>query len=90
MSKLYSSAENFLQYGLGYALFYESKVVSEAYAHIGQGFAEISIRTDPEYRKQGYAQLVCNDLINELLLHYTCSKVWQSSLSTGDKLAKDK
>jgi len=54
-SELYGSDENFLAHGLGYALCIESEVISEAYASIGLGCAEIGVITHPDYRTKGYA-----------------------------------
>lgn len=62
-SELYTSVENFLQYGLGYALCKDGQVLSEAYATIGGGYAELSVVTSPDFRKKGYAAQVLAALI---------------------------
>jgi|GEM_PF-4581409 len=52
---IYGSDENFLQYGTGYAYVEDGVVLSEAYASIGRGYAEIAIATHPDHRGKGYA-----------------------------------
>lgn len=66
-SELYGSDENFLAHGTGYALFIGSEVVSEAYANIGGGYAEISIITHPDYRGKGYAAQIVSHLIKQCI-----------------------
>lgn len=84
-SESYGSDENFLAYGVGYALCIGSEVVSEAYAGIGNGYAEIGVITHPNYRGKGYATVITSHLIkqcidSELIPKWSCNANNQASL----------
>jgi hypothetical protein len=67
-SELYVSDTNFLKSGQGYALCIGDDVISEAYASIGGGYAEISVITHPDYRGKGYASQIVFHLIQNALM----------------------
>lgn len=90
-SELYGSDENFLRYGVGYALCKGSSVVSEAYASNGGGFAEIGVITHPDHRNKEYATLIVSHLINECeklqtIPQWSCNVDNRASLGTGLKM----
>lgn len=64
-SELYLSDEDFLKYGMGYALCNDEQILSETYATIGGGYAELGVITQPDYRKRGYAIQICNFIIKK-------------------------
>ncbi|WP_341756846.1 MULTISPECIES: GNAT family N-acetyltransferase [unclassified Candidatus Tisiphia] len=90
-SQLYGSDENFLMYGTGYALLLGSQVVSEVYASIGGGYADIGIITHPDYRGKGYGTQIASHLIKQCL-HTKITPKWscnvdnRASLHTALKL----
>ncbi|MCC2646355.1 MAG: hypothetical protein K0R02_420, partial [Rickettsiaceae bacterium] len=54
MCRRFGSAENFLQYGKGYALCEGTRIVAEIYtAYCGANEVDLSIFTHPDYRRQG-------------------------------------
>jgi len=62
--------------------------VSEAYASIGGGYAEISVITHPDYRGKGYAALISSHLIrqcidNQITPKWSCNVDNRASLNTG-------
>jgi len=60
----YSSVENFLEKGIAVCILHGGSVVAEAYADMNiLGFREIGIRTQEQYRKQGFATIACAHLI---------------------------
>src|SRR5205085_2112096 len=78
-------------HGTGYALFLGSEVVSEAYATIGGGYAEIAIVTHPDYRGKGYAAQIVSHLIQKCIDAkitpiWSCNIDNRSSLNAGLKL----
>ncbi|MFI4956630.1 MAG: GNAT family N-acetyltransferase [Gammaproteobacteria bacterium] len=88
---LYGSEENFLQHGLGYALCHGTRVVSEAYASIGGGFAELAVTTHPNFQSRGYATHVSSHLIRDCLNanitpQWSCNVNNTASLNTALKL----
>ena len=90
-SELYGSDENFLRYGIGYALCKGSDIVSEAYASEGGGYAEIGVITHPNHKRKGYATLIVSHLINEckksqIIPQWSCNVDNRASLSTGLKM----
>ena len=87
-SALYGSDESFLAHGTGYALCIGSEVVSEAYASIGGGYAEIGVITHPNYRGKGYATLIISHLIKQCIdaqiaPQWSCNVDNRASLNTG-------
>lgn len=90
-SELYGSDENFLRYGIGYALCKGSNVLSEAYVSSGGGYAEIGVITHPDHKRKGYATLILSHLINEceksqIITQWSCNVDNRASLSTGLKM----
>lgn len=90
-SVLYGSDENFLIYGTGYALCIGSEVVSEAYAGIGNGYAEIGVITHPSYRGKGYAAIITSHLIKQcvdaqLIPKWSCNVDNEASFNTSLRL----
>ena len=91
-SKIYGSELNFISLGLGYALLLNDKtLVSEAYASIGGGYAEIGVVTHPNYQRKGYATLVASHMCKvclekNLIPQWSCSKSNLSSIKTSLKL----
>lgn len=90
-SELYGSADNFLRYGTGYALCLGSEAVSEAYASIGGGHAEIGVITNSAYRGKGYAAQIVSHLIKhcvdeKIIPQWSCNADNRASLSTGLRL----
>lgn len=87
-SALYGSDENFLAYGTGYAICIGSKVVSEAYASVGVGYAEIGVITHLNYRGKGYTALIISHLIKQCIdaqitPKWSCNEDNRASLNTG-------
>ena len=69
-SMTWETVENYVNNGLGYCIRFEDKVVS----HAGSIFPftkhlEIQVDTDPEYRRNGFATIVCAKLIEHCLLN---------------------
>ncbi len=61
----WNSESDFLQNGIGYSLLYNGQLASMAFAgYILDNKLEIGIETVPEFRKKGYAELVCSALID--------------------------
>lgn len=90
-AELYGSDENFLRYGIGYALCKGSIVVSEVYANSAGGYAEIGVITHPDHRNKGYAALIVSHLINEceklqIISQWSCNVDNRASLSAGLKI----
>ena len=90
-SELYGSDKNFLVHGTGYALCIGAQVVSEAYASIGGGIAEIGVITHPDYRGKGYAALIVSHLIKQcidaqIIPEWSCNVDNRLSLNTGLKM----
>ena len=66
ISELYGSPETFINSGVvGYALCLDDQVLSETYAMIGNGYAEIGVVTHVEHRHKGYASQIVTALIEE-------------------------
>ena len=90
-TKLYGSEDNFLQHGLGFALCHDERIVSEAYARTGGGFAELMVNTHPNYQSRGYAAQVSSHLIREcmsanLTPQTSCHVDNKASINTALKL----
>lgn len=66
-AELYGSDENFLEHGIGYALCVGSDVVTEEYASIGGGYAELSVITHPDCRGKGNAKYIVSHLIKQCI-----------------------
>ena len=69
-SKTWENVENYINHGLGFCIRYDDKVVS----HAGSIFPytkylEIQVDTDPDYRNNGFATVVCAKLIEQSLLN---------------------
>jgi GNAT superfamily N-acetyltransferase len=88
---IYGSDKNFLQYGTGYAYVEEGVVLSEAYASIGRGYAEIAIATHPDHRGKGLAAhpllpLFKKCAVENLIPIWSCQLDNRSSLKAALKL----
>jgi GNAT superfamily N-acetyltransferase len=67
-SRFWSSAQDFIENGLGFCIIKDDDVVSICYAAaISDGLAEIDVATDEAYRQQGLAALVSQQFIRECL-----------------------
>lgn len=67
-SRFWSSAQDFIENGLGFCIIKDDDVVSICYAAaISDGLAEIDVATDEAYRQQGLAALVTRQFIRECL-----------------------
>lgn len=61
----WDSADDFLENGVGFSLFYDNKLASTAYsAFIHDDKLEIGIETVAEFRGKGFAQYTCSSLID--------------------------
>ncbi|MHA2278941.1 MAG: GNAT family N-acetyltransferase, partial [Candidatus Kariarchaeaceae archaeon] len=64
----WDSANDFLEYGIGYSLFFDNKLAATAYsAFIHDDKLELGIETIPEFRGKGFAKLTCSSLIDYCL-----------------------
>jgi GNAT superfamily N-acetyltransferase len=80
----WDSANDFIENGVGFSLYYEEKLAATAYsAFIHDEKLELGIETIPEFRGRGYARLVCSALIDYCIEnHY--DPVWSCRLeNTG-------
>jgi RimJ/RimL family protein N-acetyltransferase len=65
-SRFWSSAEDFVENGLGVCLMKEDEVVSLCYAAtVVDGLAEVDVVTDPEFRGRGLASVTTRRFIKE-------------------------
>lgn len=61
----WETAEDFLKNGIGFSLYYKNKLASTAYSSCINGTQlELGIETVPEFRGKGFAQYVCQALID--------------------------
>lgn len=64
----FKSVEQFLQYGLGYAILKDGEIIAGASSYsYSEGFIDITIGTVPEYRRKGLALACASKLIIECL-----------------------
>ena len=64
----WKNAEQFCNQGVGFSLFYDSKLASTAYsAYMHDNYLELGIETVEEYRGKGLAQYACSALIDYCL-----------------------
>lgn len=88
----YGTAENFLRYGFGLCLMSEDEICSEAYAAVlGVGHYDIGIVTHDKYRRQGFAYLTCQHLMQlceerGFRTYWNCSQSNAGSVATARKL----
>ncbi|MEE1963902.1 GNAT family N-acetyltransferase [Allomuricauda taeanensis] len=86
----WETEEDFLTKGVGFSLYYKNKLSSTAYSScINASQLELGIETVPEFRGKGFAQYVCQALIDYCIEHQF-EPVWACRLeNTGSyKLAK--
>ena len=87
-SMTWETVENYVNKGLGYCIRFDDKVVS----HAGSIFPftkhlEIQVDTDPEYRGNGYATVVCAKLIEQCLLN-DIIPYWEAHTEISAKIAE--
>ena len=76
----WNSAEDFLENGVGFSLFYDNKLVSTAYSSFIHGDKlEIGIETVEEFRGKGFAQLTCSALIDYCIENHN-EPIWACRL----------
>lgn len=86
----WETEEDFLNNGVGFSLYYKNKLASTAYSScINTSQLELGIETVPEFRGKGFAQYVCQALIDYCIEHQF-EPVWACRLeNTGSyKLAQ--
>lgn len=86
----WETEEDFLTNGVGFSLYYKNKLASTAYSScINASQLELGIETVPEFRGKGFAQYVCQSLIDYCIEHQF-QPVWACRLeNTGSyKLAQ--
>lgn len=86
----WGTEDDFLNNGIGFSLFYQNKLASTAFASFINGKQlELGIETVPAYRGKGFAQLVCQSLI-EYCMENNYEPIWACRLgNTGSyKLAQ--
>ena len=87
-SMTWETVKNYVNNGLGYCIRYEDKVVS----HAGSIFPynknlEIQVDTDPDYRGNGFATIVCAKLIEHSLLN-GITPYWEAHTEISAKIAE--
>ena len=87
-SLTWETVENYVNNGLGYCIRHGDKVVS----HSGSIFPyskhlEIQVDTDPEYRGNGYATIVCAKLVEHCLLN-DITPYWEAHTEISAKIAE--
>lgn len=86
----WETEEDFLTNGVGFSLYYKNKLASTAYSScINPSQLELGIETVPEFRGKGFAQYVCQALIDYCIEHQF-EPVWACRLENTDsyKLAQ--
>lgn len=86
----WETEEDFLNNGVGFSLYYKNKLASTAYSScVNTSQLELGIETVPEFRGKGFAQYVCQALIDYCIEHQF-EPVWACRLeNTGSyKLAQ--
>jgi GNAT superfamily N-acetyltransferase len=86
----HESLEDFLRFGKAYGLYKDREIISEAYVDIAHNYAEISIETNPNYRRMGAATLLTSYIAEEckkldLTLVWSCQVNNRPSLHTALK-----
>ncbi len=87
-SRTWETVEDYVNKGLGYCIRFEDKVVS----HAGSLFPftkhlEIQVDTDPDYRRNGFASIVCAKLIEQSLLNDVIP-YWEAHTEISAKIAE--
>jgi len=87
-SRTWETVEKFVKNGLGYCIRYKDKVVS----HAGSIFPfkkhlEIQVDTDPDYRRNGFATIVCAKLIEHCLLN-DIIPYWEAHTEISARIAE--
>jgi GNAT superfamily N-acetyltransferase len=79
----WNDVESFLNYGVGYSLIYENKLVSTAYsAFIHDNKLELGIETIEAYRGKGFALYTCSALIDYCIDNYY-EPIWSCRLENS-------
>ena len=87
-SKTWETVENYVENGLGYCIEHKNKVIS----HAGSIFPftkhlEIQVDTDPEYRRNGFATIVCAQLMEHCLIN-GITTYWEANTEISAKIAE--
>ncbi len=87
----WDSEDDFLRNGSGYSLLHNGQLASMAFSgYIFDNKLEIGIETVPEFRKKGYAELVCSALIDYCIAN-NYEPVWSCRLeNTGSYMLAQK
>jgi RimJ/RimL family protein N-acetyltransferase len=90
-ANFWDNADDFIQNGVGFSLFYEDQLTTTAYsAFIHDDKLELGIETLPEFRGKGFARLTCAALIDYCLENHF-EPVWACKLeNTGSYLLSQK
>ena len=83
----WDNADDFIQNGVGFSLFYEEQLATTAYsAFIHDDKLELGIETVSDYRGKGFAFLTCAALIDYCLAHQY-EPLWACKLENTDSFA---
>lgn len=88
----WDTADNFVNNGVGFSLFCNNKLAATVFsAFIHDDKLELGIETIPEFRGQGFAQLVCSALIDYCIENgfepvWACKKENTGSFNLAQKL----
>jgi GNAT superfamily N-acetyltransferase len=86
----WDGADDFLDQGIGYSLFYKNQLATTAYASfIHDDKLELGIETLPEFRGKGFAHITCATLI-DYCINNNYEPIWACSLENTNsyKLAQ--
>lgn len=87
----WKSEEDFLRNGVGFSLYYNDQIASTVYsAFIMDNQLELGIETVPEFRGKGFAQLVCQSIL-EYCIERHLEPIWACRLeNTGSYILAQK
>ncbi|MDR2898220.1 MAG: GNAT family N-acetyltransferase, partial [Spirochaetaceae bacterium] len=87
----WDSGTDFFEQGIGFSLFYNTQLASMAFSsYIHDDKLEIGIETAPQFRKKGYAEMVCSAMI-EYCIANAYEPVWSCRLeNTGSYMLAQK
>lgn len=76
----WNDADEFYNKGIGFSIFYDNQLASTAFsAYFIENKLELGIETIPEFRKMGFAELVCSAIIDYCLKN-NLEPVWSCRL----------